>query len=67
MESFWKFKFTEENGSHSEMEISGCDRSTLAPRRPPPGQRRVFSMPTSNAVEVLPTLYLICYKTYHMY
>jgi hypothetical protein len=26
MKSFWKFKFIEENSSHFEMEILGCDR-----------------------------------------
>jgi hypothetical protein len=25
MKSFWKFKFIEKNGSHSEIGISGCD------------------------------------------
>jgi hypothetical protein len=29
MKSFWKFKFNEENGSHSEMEISGRDTEWL--------------------------------------
>jgi hypothetical protein len=29
MKSFWKFKFNEENGSHSEMEILGCDTEWL--------------------------------------
>jgi hypothetical protein len=26
MKSFWKFKFIEESGSQSEMEILGCDK-----------------------------------------
>jgi hypothetical protein len=26
MKSFWKFKFIKENGSHSEIGISGCDK-----------------------------------------
>jgi hypothetical protein len=36
--------------------------STPVPRRPPPSPRHTFSTPAFTAIEVLPTLYLICYE-----